>query len=99
MDASYANHADCKGHKGAMMTMGEETVIRFSQELKINAKSFMEAELIGIDDALTQVLWTQYFLQFHGYRINSNIIYQDNKSTIVLKHKEKVTRSKQTMHI
>ena len=99
VDASYAIHADCEGHTGTIMTMGGRAVISFSWKQKINAKSSMEAELIGIDDALPQVLWTQYFLECQEYGITSNIIYQDDKSTMVLKHRGKEAGSKQTKHV
>ena len=33
---------------------------------------------------VTQVLWTRLFLQGQGYDVEKNIIYQDNKSSILL---------------
>ena len=61
VDASYAIHDDCKGHTWAMMTLGKGTLISFSRKQKLNAKSSTEAELIRIDDALPQILWTKFF--------------------------------------
>ena len=55
---SYAIHYDCKGHMGALMTMGRGEVISYSRKHKINANSLKEAELICMDEALPQVLWT-----------------------------------------
>ena len=42
-----------------------------------------EAELIGVDDAITQVLWTKLFMEAQGYPITKNILFQDNKSSIL----------------
>ena len=52
-----------------------------------------------MDDALPQILWTRYSIENQGYEITSNIVYQDNKSTIVPEQKGKEAGSKRTKHI
>jgi hypothetical protein len=47
-------------------------------------KSSTEAELVGVDDVMPQVLWTLYFLEAQGYNIDDKIIYQDYKNSILL---------------
>jgi hypothetical protein len=47
-------------------------------------KSSTEAELVAIDDAMAQVLWTRQFLAAQGEYVPTTTIYQDNKSTILL---------------
>ena len=64
--------------------MGGGVIRGFSRKQKINAKSSTKAELIGLDDALPQILWTWYFIECQGYAVDSNIVFQDNKSTIIL---------------
>ena len=39
--------------------MGADAVTSFSKKQKLNAKSPIEAELIGVDDELPQILWTR----------------------------------------
>ena len=56
VDASYANHDNCQGQTGEMMTFREGTVTSFSQKQKIIAKYSTKAELIGVDEALPQIL-------------------------------------------
>jgi hypothetical protein len=50
VDASYAthDHEDCRGHTGAMMSLGQGAGVSFSCKHKINARSSTEAELIGM---------------------------------------------------
>ena len=48
------------------------------QENKLNTNISTEAELVGLNDVLTQVIWTQYFLKEQGHMIHGNVIYQDN---------------------
>ena len=84
IDASFAVHPDFKSHTGAVMTMGSGAMQTLSRKQKLNSRSSTEAELIGVDDAITQVLWTKMFMEAQGYPIERNILYQDNKSAILL---------------
>ena len=52
----------------------------------LNTKSSAEAELVGVDDVSTQVIWTLYFLKEQEYDIRENVIYQFNHSTIKLRN-------------
>ena len=84
VDASFAVHPDFKSHTGAVMTMGNGAIQSISRKQKLNTRSSTEAELIGVDDAATMVLWTKLFMEEQGYDIEENKIYQDNKSAILL---------------
>ena len=84
VDASFAVHPDFKSHTGAVMTMGKGAVQTLSRKQKLNTRSSTEAELVGADDAAGMILWTKLFLDEQGYGIKKNILYQDNKSAILL---------------
>ena len=84
MDAAYGVHWDCKDHTRVMMSMGKGVILSFSRGQTLNAGSSTEAELIGIADSLRIILWTMYFMEAQGYTIDTNIIFQDNKLTILL---------------
>ena len=84
IDASFATHPDFKSHTGATMTMGGGAMQTMSRKQKLNSRSSTEAELIGVDDAITQVLWTKLFMEAQGYIVEKNILFQDNKSSILL---------------
>ncbi len=99
VDASYNAHEDCKGHTGVMMSMGHGAMVSFSRKQKLNTRSSTEAELVGIDDALPMILWCKYFLEDLGYTIEHNIVFQDNKSTILLATNGRWSSSKRTKHI
>jgi hypothetical protein len=62
------------------------------------SKSSTEAELIGLSDSLTQILWSRLFIQGQGYVIPPIMVYQDNKSTIVLAEKGR-SNADRTRHI
>jgi hypothetical protein len=64
----------------------------------LKTRSSTEAELVGVDDAMTMILWTKLFMEEQGYRIDKNILYQDNKRKILLENNGKKS-SKRTKAI
>ena len=84
VDASFAVHKDFKSHTGATMMLGKGCPISMSSKQKINTHSSTEAELIGVNDALTIILWVRLFLQAQGFTMTDNVIFQDNQSTMLL---------------
>ena len=84
VDASFAVHPDYRSHTGAVMTLGKGSPIGLSKKQKLNTRSSTEAELVGADDAATMILWTGLFMEEQGYPLDKNILYQDNKSAILL---------------
>ena len=66
IDASFAVHPDCKSHIGACLTLEHGSLLYISAKQKINTKSSTEAELIGVDDTMTFVMWINFSLN-HKY--------------------------------
>jgi hypothetical protein len=86
VDASYAVHPNMKSQTGATMSLGKGSIYSASKRQKLNTKSSTEAELVGVDDVMAQVLWTRYFLEVHSYKIRNNKVFQDNQSTMLLEN-------------
>ena len=99
IDSSHGVHPDMKGHTGATVSMGKGSVFSKSTKQKINATSSTEAELVGTYECMLEVLWTSYFLEAQGYAQKKAMIYQDNKSAILLEKNGKMSSSKRTKHI
>ena len=78
---------------------GHGSIISIPKKQKLNTKSSTEAELIGADNAMPQMLWTRYFLEAQGYGINENILYQDNMSAMLLEKNGEKSSNKNTKHI
>ena len=98
VDASYAVHSDMKSHTGGFMSLGKGTVYGTSTKQKLNTKSSTEAELVGVDDCMLQIIWTGYFLKEQGYDV-VNKLYQDNQSAIKLEENGRRSSGKRTRHI
>ena len=60
---SYAVHTNMKSHTGAYMTLGQGTVTSVRKKQKLNTRSSTEAELVGSDDIMGDILWSQKFLE------------------------------------
>ena len=50
-------------------------------------------------DASGQVIWTRYFLEAQGYKVKDNIIFQDNKSAMILEKNGLALAGKRSRHI
>ena len=88
-----------KSHTGAFMTLGQGTITSISKKQKLNTWSSTEAELVGSDDIMGDILWSQKLLQAQGYNIKHNILEQDNKSTIILQENRNKNQSQHTRHL
>ena len=88
-----------RGHTGGGVTLGKGFLIICSTKQKLNTRSSTESELVGVHNIMPIILWTRYFLKAQGYKVNDNIVYQDNKSTILLENNGKWSRTKRTKHI
>ena len=62
VDASFGTYDDMKSVTGMVLMIGNATVYVKSGKQKIVTRSSTEAELVGLSDALSQILWTREFL-------------------------------------
>jgi hypothetical protein len=99
VDASFAVHPDMRSHTGAVMTLGKGAMYSMSTRQKLNGRSSTEGELIGVSDAMPQILWTRYFLEAQGFPVKESIVFQDNQSAILLEKNGRASSSKRTRHI
>ena len=98
IDASYAVHDNFKSQTGGIISLGRGPVFANSSKQKLVSKSSTEAELIGVSDVLSHVLWARDFLLEQGHQVGSAKLYQDNTSTILLANKG-LSSSGKTRHV
>ena len=89
-------HPDFKSHTGGGVTLGKGFPVNQSRKQKLNTRSSTEAELVGADDLANMILWTKLFMEAQGHEIKDNVLFQDNKSAILLEENGKKSSSKRT---
>ena len=78
IDAAYSVHRYLKEHPVVMMLLGKGAAAIKSSRRRIKSRSSTESEITGVDDHMTGVLWTLFFLGGQVFKVNNNIVYQDN---------------------
>ncbi len=99
VDGSHNVHWDCKGHGGAMFTMGKGAKSSYSRKVKLNTRSSTETELVTADMFMPEMLWSLYFIQAQGYGAECVGLYQDNISVQLLMKNGRFSSGKKTKHI
>ena len=99
IDASHAVHSTCRGHSGAALTIGKGEIMTYSRKQKINTRSSTVSELVAVNDIFPHVLWTSNFLADQDYRTRASVVYQDNRSAILLEQNGRWSAGKNTKHL
>jgi hypothetical protein len=81
------------------MTLGKGATISGSNKQRINTKSICKSELVGVDNWVSTMLWSLFFMQEQGHDVSNIRVSQDNKSTILLENNGKMSTSKRTKHV
>ena len=84
IDAAYAVNADMKSQTGGAMAMGIGVLHGKCSKQKLNVKSSIEAELVGVSEYIPYNIWLLLFMDMQGYEVKDNVLYQDNQSTILM---------------
>jgi hypothetical protein len=99
VDGSYATRPDMRGHTGAGLSLGRGFPVVSSNKHELNTRRSTEAELVSVDDCMPVILWNMYFLLEQGYNVAENILFQDNRSAMLIEKNGKTSSSKRTKHI
>jgi hypothetical protein len=59
IDVAFAVHKEFKSHTGVTLSFGQGIICSVSMKQKANTRSSTEAELVGVDDILSKMLWTK----------------------------------------
>ncbi|KAL7479248.1 hypothetical protein ACHAW6_004986 [Cyclotella cf. meneghiniana] len=87
---------DCKGQTSSALSLGKGAAASCSRKQKVDTQRSTEMELMGVCNATPSILRSLYFLQEQWYDTSHALIYQDNKSAILLEINGKQSSSKMT---
>ena len=79
--------------------MGKGAHVNIARRKNLNTGRSTEEELVIIAEFLGSMMWCKYFMDAQGYAIENNILYQDNKSTILLAKNGRMSAGKNSKHI
>jgi hypothetical protein len=82
IDASFGGHADCKSRSGIMLMMSGSCAGAWSAKQKLNTKSSTEAEIVGLSDGLSHVIWARELICAQGYVLPPTKVHQDNQGVL-----------------
>jgi hypothetical protein len=66
------------------LSLGRGFPIVSSTKQKISTRSSTETEIVEDDDFMPAICWTQYFMKAQACGVKENVLFQDNKSYILL---------------
>jgi hypothetical protein len=99
VDASFASHADDKGHTGLVIKWGATTLGTISRKQKIATKSSTEAEVVGLTDVLDEIERSNEYMEEQGEQLDVPIVYQDNMSTTITLVRNENSGNVRTRHL
>ena len=65
----------------------------------MNTHSSTEAEVVAADEVVGPMLWTKQFLEAQGYPMKKNILFQDNRSAMLLEENGCKSAGKRSRHL
>jgi hypothetical protein len=99
IDAAFAVHPNMRSHTGGAMSLGWGILHTKSSKQKLMTKSSTEAEVVGLSEYIPYNIWLINFLGAQGYKIEQNIVYQDNKSAIKMEKNGRNSCTGNSRHI
>ena len=79
--------------------MGTGCAVATLTKQKFNVRSSTIGELVAVDEMMAQILSTRLFMVAQGIKVTDNILYQVNRSAILLEKNGRASSSKKTKHI
>ena len=65
----------------------------------MNTRSSIEIKIVETNNFILFICWMRYFLKTQEYNIEKNILFQNNKTSILLEKNNKFVSTKRTKYI
>ena len=82
IDAAYGAYNDMRSQPDGAISLGWGIIHEKSIIQKLDTTSSTESEVVGFSNYLPHIIQIKIFLQYQGYHIKNNVLYQDNQSSI-----------------
>ena len=67
-----------RSHTGAYTTFGKGVIDGSAKGHRINATSSTKAEMVGVHESISAILWMRYFLDAQEYPLRPIKVHQDD---------------------
>ena len=94
MDASFEVYPEFNSNIRVTMTMVQGGIQPIYRKHKLRMRVSTEAEVVAVGDTSVCILLTVLFIECQGYNIYKNVMYQDNKISIILEVNGKMSAGK-----
>ena len=84
IDASHAVHDYMRGHTGECMSYVFGIIHSKESKQKLNTKIATESEVVAVSEYVPYKIHIIHIFGGQGYALHKNILYQDNKSEIII---------------
>ena len=71
------------------MSVVSVSIMKLLRKQKINLRSSTESEIVVVDNALTQCLWSRYFYGGQRYAVEEFEFHQDSMSAMLMENNGK----------
>ena len=99
IDSAHAVHPNMRGHTGGLTTFGTGIIDQKSSKQKMNTRSSTETEVVGTSEYLPKNIFFEMFMEAQGYKLESNVLAEDNESTIRMSKNGRDSCTSNSKHI
>ena len=99
VDSLFAVHPNMRGNSGGVFPLGRGFPIVSYTKQKLNTRSSTEIELVGTNEFMTEIFWIHYVLKAQGYTVMDNVLFQDNRRSIILEKNGKASSRRRTKNM
>ena len=85
INAYYGVQLDTKINYGGMIYLGKLAMQSKPRKKNLGSQSSTEAEIVGIDEHISGIMWIMRCLEAQGYKVKYRLIYQDNQRSNIMK--------------
>jgi hypothetical protein len=81
------------------MMFGRGAITSISRKQAMNTQSSTKPEEVAADEVVGSMIWTKLSLEAQGYPVKENVLFQDNRSAMLLKEKGWQSARKRSRHL
>ena len=99
INVSHEAHLNIRDYAEGTVCMGRGLPISDSTNQKSKTRISTELKIVGVDEFMPGILWARNVLKDQHYGVTENIIFQNNRSALLLENNSKASIVNRKKHI